>query len=266
MKKYISFFRIRFVNGLQYRVAALSGASTQFFWGFMLIAMYRAFYEADPAAFPMKLDAVVSYMWLQQAFLALYNTWTWENELFESIRSGNVAYDLCRPIALYESWYVRTIALRTSRALLRSVPILLVAFFLPTGFRLNLPAPGQLPWFILSMVLALLVVVGFQMVIYSLTFYMMNPQGLRILSQTLGDFLCGSVIPLPFFPDSIQTMIKVLPFASMQNAPLRIYSGDITGTALYETLLLQIFWVFALMVLGRFLMNRGLKKTVIQGG
>lgn len=266
MQKYLSYFRIRFVNSLQYRAAALSGAATQFFWGFMLISLYRAFYKADANAFPMTMDALVSYMWLQQAFLALYNTWTWEQELFDSIQRGDVAYDLCRPIQLYPSWFVRSLALRTSRALLRSLPILLVTSFLPMGYRLSSPKPEQLPFFLLSMLLALLVVVSFQMLIYSLTFYTMNSQGLRIISQTLGDFLCGSVIPLPFLPDSLQHVIRLLPFASMQNAPLRIYSGDICGIELYETLVLQVFWFLALTMLGRLLMERGLKKAVIQGG
>ncbi|AGI39710.1 hypothetical protein Clst_1656 [Thermoclostridium stercorarium subsp. stercorarium DSM 8532] len=35
MKKYISFFRIRFINGLQYRSAAYAGIMTQFAWGSM---------------------------------------------------------------------------------------------------------------------------------------------------------------------------------------------------------------------------------------
>ena len=43
MKKYWSFFRIRFLNGLQYRAAAYAGIATQFFWGVMLILMSRAF-------------------------------------------------------------------------------------------------------------------------------------------------------------------------------------------------------------------------------
>lgn len=34
MKKYLSFFRLRFVNGIQYRAAALAGIVTQFAWGF----------------------------------------------------------------------------------------------------------------------------------------------------------------------------------------------------------------------------------------
>ena len=98
--KYGSIFRIRFVNGLQYRLAALAGLSTQFFWGFMEILLYRAFYKADPAAFPMEFSALVSYIWLQQAFLTLYQSWFFENEIFDAITGGNVAYELCRPMNL----------------------------------------------------------------------------------------------------------------------------------------------------------------------
>ena len=60
MKKYWSFFRLRFSMGLQYRTAAIAGMVTQFFWGGMNILVYRAFYESDAAAFPMTLEATCS--------------------------------------------------------------------------------------------------------------------------------------------------------------------------------------------------------------
>ena len=75
MKKYISLFRIRFLMGIQYRAAALAGIATQFMWGFMLIMIYRAFYQTDAAAFPMTMQATVSYIWMQQAFLAMFMPW-----------------------------------------------------------------------------------------------------------------------------------------------------------------------------------------------
>ena len=43
MRKYISVLRIKFLNGLQYRSAALAGMATQFAWGGMLVLLYRAF-------------------------------------------------------------------------------------------------------------------------------------------------------------------------------------------------------------------------------
>ena len=112
MKACLSYFRMQLVNGLQYRTAALAGIFTQFFWGFMEIQLYRALYADHAAAFPMALNALVCYIWLRQAFLALFNTWSFENELFESIRDGGVAYELCRPASLYGMWVARNAALR----------------------------------------------------------------------------------------------------------------------------------------------------------
>ena len=55
MKAYSALFRIRFINALQYRAAALAGMATQFAWGFMEIFAFAAFYRANPGAFPMYL-------------------------------------------------------------------------------------------------------------------------------------------------------------------------------------------------------------------
>ncbi|MBQ4606529.1 MAG: hypothetical protein IJB15_07465, partial [Clostridia bacterium] len=53
LRKYCTYFRIRFTSGLQYRAAAMAGVATQFAWGFLTVLLYKAFWEADPDAFPM---------------------------------------------------------------------------------------------------------------------------------------------------------------------------------------------------------------------
>ena len=92
MKKYLSFFRLRLNMGMQYRTAAAAGIVTQFVWGIMEMLALCAFYESDPSAFPMTLEAACSYVWLQQAFLALFMGWIMENEIFGAILDGNIAY------------------------------------------------------------------------------------------------------------------------------------------------------------------------------
>ena len=89
LKKYISFFRLRCVTGLQYRAAALAGISTQFAWGFLIIFAYHAFYRSDPTAFPMTLQATVNYTWIQQAFLAMFASWVLDGDILEEITSGS---------------------------------------------------------------------------------------------------------------------------------------------------------------------------------
>lgn len=267
MNKYLSFFRLRFTMGLQYRAAALAGIATQFAWGFMEILVYRAFYEAEPNAFPMSFHATVSYIWMQQAFLAFFATWFMENDIFDAIMNGNIAYELCRPIHIYHMWFTRSIANRLSRAVLRCFPILLVAAFLPEPYRYNPPASiAHFLVFIITLLLGLCVTVAFCMLIYALTFFTISPNGLRMVFVSAVEFFAGAVIPLPFFPKKIQAIFELLPFASMQNVALRIYSGSMSVDEMIKAVVLQVFWLLALIILGKKLCSIAEKRVVIQGG
>jgi ABC-2 type transport system permease protein len=267
MRTYLAIFRIRFLNSLQYRAAAAAGIATQFAWGFMLLLAFMAFYKTNPAAFPMGLPQTVSYIWLQQAFLALFMTWFFENEIFDAISGGGIAYDLARPVDLYGRWFCQSAATRLAKAVLRCLPILIVAFIVPPPLRLSLPAGlGPFLLFLLSMTLSLCVVVSFSMIIYITTFYTLSPMGIKLIAAVLGDFLSGSVIPLPFFPSPFREAAELLPFAAMQNMPLRIYSGNIGGSAAAQGILLQLFWLAVLALLGRLMMKRAVRKVVVQGG
>ncbi len=267
MKKYASFFRIRFIHGLQYRTAAVSGMITQFIWGIMEILLFRAFYQASPESFPMTFQALSNYVWLQQAFLALYLIWFWESQLFDSITNGDVAYELCRPVRLYNMWFVRGMAVRLSKAVLRCIPVLLFAWLLPAPYGLTLP-PHFRTWFftLLSMTLAFLLVIAFGMIVYMSVFYTISSQGIKLLASSVSEFLGGAVIPLPFLPDGIREIVNILPFASAQNVPFRIFGGDLTGREMYISLLLQCFWFITFLLIGRAMEQRALKRVVIQGG
>lgn len=267
VRKYQSFFRLRFVQGLQYRAAAVAGIVTQFVWGFMAIIAFSAFYEADPAAFPMSFQDTVTYVWLQQAFLALFNTWMLENEIFDTISNGNIAYELCRPIRIYNMWMARSLANRFSRAVLRCSPILIVAFFVPAPYRMVIPPDlGTFLLFLLSAFMGTAVATAFCMIVYGLTFFTISPQGVRVLFASLVDFLAGGIIPIPFMPDKVRAVMELLPFASMQNAPLRIYTGSLSAEKVEVMLGLQFFWLIALVFIGSSLCRLAERKACIQGG
>lgn len=267
MKKYISFFRMKFITGLQYRAAAYAGIVTQLAWGAMEILIYRCFYMENQSDFPMQMQALSSYVWLQQGFLALFMTWFFENEIFETVTSGNIAYELCRPCDLYHMWFVRSMAVRVSRALLRCIPVFAAAALIPAPYGLRLPpsCPAA-ALFLVALLLGFLNVVAFCMLIYISAFYTISVQGVRVFSAAVVELLSGAVVPLPFLPDSLRQIVELLPFASMQNAPLRIYSGDIAGTQALQTICLQLFWLAVMVCAGRIFMNKALNRVVVQGG
>lgn len=267
MKKYLSFFRLRLVMGLQYRTAALAGMVTQFFWGFMEIMVFHAFYRADPSAYPMTMEATASYVWLQQAFLAFFGAWMFEGEIFATISGGNLAYELCRPIRIYDVWYARSVANRLSKALLRCVPILTVAVFLPRGYGLtaSVSFPAFL-CFLVSLTMGLLVMVALNMLVYGSCLFTVSGDGMRILFASLAEFLAGQVIPLPFFPERVQRILELIPFASTGNVPFRIYGGDLAGSEALRAMGIQILWLVILVAAGRLLCARGERRAIVQGG
>jgi ABC-2 type transport system permease protein len=172
MKKYLSFFKIRFINGLQYRAAAWAGVATQFVWGFFTLLMFRAFYKSGQNVFPMSFSQLSNYIWLTAFFMLLYIS----------------------------------------------------------------------------------------------AFYTLSPTGIRILATSVIEFFAGAIIPLPFFPSELLPVINALPFASMQNTPFLIYNGFISGSDIIRSILLQLGWLVILVALGKMLMNRALKKVIVQGG
>lgn len=267
MRKYMSFFKLKFINGLQYRAAAYAGVATQFFWGFMEILIFAAFYRSNAAAFPMKFNELSSYIWLQQSFISLYMIWFLDNELFAMITDGGVAYEMCRPIDIYNMWYVKNMATRLSKALLRCIPILFVSALVPKPYGLSLPTSVDVfILFLVSMMLAFFLVISFCMIIYAITFFTISSTGIRILSASITEFFSGAIIPLPFLPDGILKVVNILPWASMQNVPFRIYSGSLNGKEAINAMILQIIWLLVLTFIGRYMLNKGLKKVVVQGG
>jgi ABC-2 type transport system permease protein len=267
MKAYVSVFKLRLYYGMQYRAAALAGIATQFFWGFIIIMVYEAFYSQGSIDAPISLDELISYIWLQQAFLALIILWFRDNELFQLITTGNIAYELCRPSGIYGLWYAKLLAQRLSSALLRSMPIIVVALLLPQPYRL-LPPP-DLPAFLLfavTLLLGLLIMVAISMLMYISVFVTLSPSGSMLMFAVVGEFLAGMVIPVPLMPAWLQNIVELLPFRYSADFPFRVYSGHIPYHDALTGILIQLIWLAALIGIGRLAMAKALRQVVVQGG
>lgn len=267
MKKYVCFFKIRFAMGLQYRMASVTALTTQLIWGLMECLAFKAIAEASGGSLPMNYSSIVTYIWLKEALLVLCNTWAADNDLFAMIASGDIAYELCRPVSIYSMWFSRTTGARIAEAVMRCIPVLVCAFLMPKAYRMTLPVNGAaFLLFLLTLFLALGITVAFCMIVYMLCFFTISPQGFRMVLTGAVDFLSGNIIPLPFFPRKFLSIVEMSPFAYMQNVPFRIYSGDLVGGAIYQCILKQVFWLAILMCMGVVLWKQAEKRIVIQGG
>lgn len=267
MKKYVCFLKNKFYTGLQYRAAAWAGVATQALWGFMRCAVFVTLLQQENGSAKMTLSATVTYIWINQAFFSAFSTWHMDNDIFDMMLDGGIAYELCRPVSIYNMWMARMLGGRFANAAMRSLPILVFAVLLPAPYRLTPPcSAGAFAVAVVAMALGIGVTAAFCMFVYILSFFTVSPRGWRMILTGAVDFLSGSVIPLPFVPDPYRTIMEFLPFASMQNVYLRIYTGNLAGSAMLQAVALQLFWLMVLVALGKMLCRQAQRRVVVQGG
>src|SRR5947207_3359094 len=91
-------------------------------------------------------------------------------------------------------------------------------------------------------------------------------EGVAVTVAATVSFLSGMIIPLPLFPRWCFAIIQWLPFAGLVDLPFRIYTANIPTDQIFLVIARQIVWTAILVLLGRWLLARGMRRIVIQGG
>lgn len=263
VKLYLTLFRARLLLLTQYRTAAWAGVGTQLFWGLLRVMIFEALYRGSTAVQPLSLEQTISYIWLGQATLTLV-MYGVEGDTRELIRSGHVAYELCRPADLYGLWYVRALAWRVAAATLRALPQLVLALLF-LGLRPPATLGGFAGWLAATLLAALLSAAWGTLLTVTLLWTVAG-DGIARLGGILPWFGSGLLIPLPLVPDWLQPLLRVLPFRGLADLPFRLWTGHLPASAALGVLAQQAAWTVALVLLGRWLLARGTRALVVQGG
>lgn len=263
MKPLWAVTKARFRTLLQYRGAAVGGIVTQLFFGLVNLMVFQALFRSTDAAQPMKLSEVITYLWLNQAFFAM-QPWQPDSDVRQMMRSGAVAYELTRPCSLFWLWMARAVAMRAAPTLLRAIPLLIAAHLF---FGLGLPHSwSSALCYAVSVCAALLLSSALTVVLNSSLFWTISGDGVTLLMPVLMVSLSGLNIPLPFYPDWMQGFLQWQPFRGLLDVPSRIYSGAIPADRAPWEIAGQLAWTGVFLLLGSWMVRRGLNRLVVQGG
>jgi ABC-2 type transport system permease protein len=186
--------------------------------------------------------------------------------------SGAVAYERLRPLDTYFYWYARAFAWTLARLLPRAAPMFLLAgVVLPMvglgAWGLRPPASlsaGLL--FLISVSLALLLSAAITLLINVIVVGSLTARGANTLVAPMVNLFSGLIAPLPLFPAWMHGFLFLQPFAGLADIPFRTYVGQLSSTGALAGIAVQAFWVTALVLLGRTLLNRAMDRLRIQGG
>lgn len=267
MKFYYSYFKLKFISGLQYRTAAIAGISTQIFFGLIFIMVYVAFYSSNSTDLLFNLQQAVTYVWLCQCFFALVNMFYKDTEIFDMIRKGDIAYELIRPKKLYFVWFSKIIGQRLAMVSLRCIPVIIISLLLPKPYNLSLPVSFfSFLLFIVTLIIGSLLMTSIITLYHVITLSTLNEKGITNIFVVVADLLSGLVVPIPLFPRFLQIISDYLPFRYISDLPFRIYSGNIGISEGLVGILIQIIWIVIITIVGYILTNKSLKRVVVQGG
>ena len=253
----------RFKTLLQYRSAAIAGFSTQLFFGLTFVMIFDAFFESSTLPQPMEHADVVTYIWLGQAFLMVL-PWNVDRDLQTLIRSGGVSYELLRPMDLYSAWFSRAIAMRTAPSALRAIPLVVVA-----ALFFDMTAPESVMSglaFGVAMIGAILLSCAITNFISISLMWTGSGEGVTHFAPAIVMMFSGMIVPLPFLPDWAETIVRILPFSGLVDTPFRIYLGHLPTSDLWIVVGHQLVWTLAFIIIGRWLLNRGIRRMTVQGG
>lgn len=265
MGPYLAIVGARMRLLFQYRGAAFAGIATQVFWGLMHVMIFRAFYAevSTTAELPMTLDQAITYTWLVQAFL-VFLPWNIDREVEHLVRSGNIVYELVRPIHLYSLLFSRALAWRVGPGMLRIFPILFLSYLISNFQGPISSVYGVL--FLVSLCAAIFLSTAMTALMMIVVFWNLSSAGILRLMAGLVIAFSGMQVPLAFYPEWMQPILTLLPFRGLMDTPFRIYLGQMSaGNALFG-LAHQIFWGFAIILIGHWVLRQAQKKLVIQGG
>jgi len=250
-----------------YRAATVAGVFTNTVFGFILAYVMLAVFEERPTIGGFDAVDAVTFTFVAQGMYALTVGYFSAVELADRIKSGEVAVDLTRPYDFQGWWAAAGYGRAFYLAVARGIPPLLAG---AAVFGLRWPDwPDQAwiwPAFLLAVALAAGVAFAWGFLLQLCAFWILDVRGPNQIGWLAAQFLSGAFFPVVVFPDTLEGVVRALPFVAMVELPIEVFLGKHTGGDLGFVLLTQVAWLAALLAAGRLVLARAVRKVVIHGG
>jgi len=259
---YLAFAKKSFLRRSAYRFHHFMGILNTVVRIFIFWEIYQALYHGRSEVDGITMSMVTTNFVLSLCLEAVFTV----DDFYLPYRIGNgsIATELLLPV----SFQGRMLADNLGNALFQ-----LVFHFVPALFAalliVGVAKPYSIPMFILFIFSALLgygVLWSISFTVQMSSFWLINVWSIVTIKNVFVNVLSGSMIPLWFLPDWMNSAMKFLPFSSIYFTPVQIYLGELSYREIGEKCMIQIVWILLIYFLGDFLWERGKKKLVVQGG
>jgi len=266
VNKYWHVINVGIQNTLVYRVNFLFRSAFSLIPLFATISLWRAIYSGQPGDVAgYTLAQMTSYYLVVTIVDALTAVAEDDWQIAADIKDGNISQFLLKPIDYLTYRLCLYGAGRLVFTACALVPVGLFLFFQREHFVLPADA-ATLGWFAVSLVLTALLQFLISYTMALLAFWVLEVSTFIFILFAFEYIASGHLFPLDILPPAVLKALHFTPFPYQLFFPVNIYLGRVSGTALYEGLLVQTLWVVAAYFLARFVWSRGIRKYSAVGG
>jgi len=258
MRKYLAIARAGFLNSLVYR-------ADTFLWGFaelldtlIFLFIWIILFGEKNAIGGFTLPETITYLIGVGLIVNILDTWVFY-DLERDVQSGRLSDILLRPVSYFWARGAMAVAAKPLNLVIRLIVYVLVALFFKEKFILKF---DLLTWVLLFFSVALAYLINFMIdfLLGCLAFWTTTTRGTGGILRAIRSIFSGGYAPLTFFPPLFQTVANLLPFAYTRYFPMLIYLGKLDTMGIIKGLLVQIFWIGALLVLTKKIWQKGLRR------
>ena len=263
MRGYWSIIRRTFLESLSFRTNFIFMILGNVAGILLMYYLWRAVYAGSNGELNgLSFIYAFSYVAVSGSIFTMMETLA-EWELAMDISDGDIVMKLYLPLDLHWLTMFESLGVFLFRLIFVGVPFIVFIIFV---FQIPIPVGLNLVFFIISLFLSFLISINIDFMTGVSAFSFESVLGLKLVKDTVVLFLAGAVIPLPFFPKAVQSILMFLPFQAMYYTPVNLLLG---GKAIAESLLMllvQAGWIVFFTVIGRLFLKKTLGKLTVSGG
>lgn len=259
-RKYIELARNSFSQAMAYRLDALN----VFLSSLVFLVLYYAVWSsiAESGQLEGGLNQVMTYIVVGQV---ISNTVFNQTEKFvgQKIRKGTIVNELKRPVSLFSQMYFHDLGQSIFNLISKAIPLMFISFLF---IEISFPGPVNTLGFFVSLFLSFNLVFLLGFITSMLVFWTKVEWSIRMMRNTLQNLFSGVLFPLYLLPTELGRIFNLLPFKSMVDTPIQIFTMQVTTVDIIPLLFKQVVWIILLFLISKFAWRKAKKKLTVQGG
>lgn len=263
LKAYWAIIKGEIMIGAMYRASFIFTVLSNLLYIVLVYYLWSSIYRGATVIRGMTFEQTFVYLALGSSIFILFKTYS-DWIISHRILDGSITVDLFKPIDFQLQMLSHAAGGALSYFVIITVPALVVV-----GLTVGGRVPSGVGWlfFLPAVLIAFVISFLLDYMVGLTSFYTASLWGISMTKEIIVTLLSGALIPIQFFPEAVQGVLKVLPFQTMYNVPLTMITqpdrpvGDFAGM-----LLVQVLWLIALWVASRLFFRRAVRVLTVAGG